>query len=140
MPEEPCVLIVDDRASDAELVTHAFRRSRPNVRAEICVSGAQALERLTRKDLPRPGLILMDLKMPGMDGHEVLKRIKEDPALRSIPVVVFTGSRLEEDIARSYDLGANCYLAKPTTAAGYGAIVDELYRFWMAIKQLPPEV
>jgi CheY-like chemotaxis protein len=84
-------------------------------------------------------MILLDLKMPGMDGHEVLAMIKTDPHFRHIPVIILTSSRLEEDILRAYDIGANSYLPKPGDALGYSNIATELHRFWVETAILPPE-
>jgi CheY-like chemotaxis protein len=86
---------------------------------------------------PRPGLILLDLNMPRMDGREALKLIKEDPDLRSIPVVVLTTSKAEEDIMRSYDLGANSYVTKPVTFEGLVEVMKTLRRYWFEIIELP---
>lgn len=87
---------------------------------------------------PRPGLILLDLNMPKLDGREALKVIKEDPALRDIPVVVLTTSRLDEDIARSYKLGVNSFITKPVTFSGLVEAMNVLGRYWLEIVELPP--
>ncbi|MCH8020946.1 response regulator [candidate division KSB1 bacterium] len=88
---------------------------------------------------PRPGLILLDLNMPRKDGREALKEIKSDPALRQIPIVVLTTSQAEEDIFRSYDLGANSFISKPVTFNGLVEAIKDLGKYWFAVVDLPPE-
>ena len=90
-----------------------------------------------RSSTGRPGLILLDLNMPRMDGREALRLLKADPVLRSIPVVIMTTSKAEEDILRSYDLGANSFVTKPVTFNGLVAIMNDLGRYWFEIVDLP---
>src|SRR5688500_1505400 len=99
----------------------------------VASGGAKALAILSQavEDGSLPDMVLLDLKMPGMDVHEVLASIKSSPRLRHIPTIVLPSSRLEEDISRAYDIGANCYLPKPEDALGYAVIAVELKRFWM---------
>jgi CheY-like chemotaxis protein len=105
--------------------------------------GAELLEFLrhsgsyTDTNTPRPDLILLDLNMPKVDGREALTALKNDPKLRSIPVVILTTSRAEEDVARSYDLGANSFISKPVTFAGLVEVMRELGRYWVVIVELP---
>ena len=87
---------------------------------------------------PRPGLILLDLNMPNMDGREVLQKIKVDPAFSDIPVVVLSSSRLDEDIIRSYQLGVNSFITKPVTFSGLVEAMNVLGRYWLEIVELPP--
>jgi CheY-like chemotaxis protein len=87
---------------------------------------------------PRPGLILLDLNMPKMDGREALKVIKEDPTLRDIPVVVLSTSRLDQDVVRSYQLGVNSFITKPVTFSGLVDAMNVLGRYWLEIVELPP--
>ncbi|MCH7754721.1 response regulator [candidate division KSB1 bacterium] len=91
------------------------------------------------RNAPRPGLILLDLNMPRKDGREALKEIKSDPALRQIPIVVLTTSQAEEDIFRSYDLGANSFISKPVTFNGLVEAIKDLGKYWFAVVDLPPE-
>lgn len=91
------------------------------------------------RNAPRPGLILLDLNMPRKDGREALKEIKSDPALRQIPIVVLTTSQAEEDIFRSYDLGANSFISKPVTFNGLVEAIKDLDKYWFAVVDLPPE-
>jgi CheY-like chemotaxis protein len=86
---------------------------------------------------PRPGLILLDLNMPRKDGREALREIKSDPVLRSIPVVVLTTSKAEEDICRTYDLGVNSFITKPVTFEGLVAVMKGIGRYWLEIVELP---
>jgi len=88
---------------------------------------------------PRPGLILLDLDLPRKDGRAALKEIKSDPALRQIPIVVLTTSQAEEDIFRSYDLGANSFISKPVTFYGLVEAIKDLGKYWRAVVDLPPE-
>ncbi len=112
------------------------------------MSGAveQLLDYLNRRgrwanpaDAPRPGVVLLDLNMPRMDGREALAAIKADPALRRIPIVVLTTSRAEADVLRSYDLGANSFITKPVTFGGLVEAMRVLGRYWIEIVELPPE-
>lgn len=91
------------------------------------------------RNAPRPGLILLDLNMPRKEGREALKEIKSDPALRQIPLVVLTTSQAEEDIFRSYDLGANSFISKPVTFNGLVEAIKDLGKYWFAVVDLPPE-
>ena len=91
------------------------------------------------RNAPRPGLILLDLNMPRKDGREALKEIKSDPGLRQIPIVVLTTSQAEEDIFRSYDLGANSFISKPVTFNGLVEAIKDLGKYWFAVVELPAE-
>ncbi len=90
-------------------------------------------------DAPRPNLILLDLNLPKKDGREVLAEVKADPDLKRIPVVILTTSRAEEDIARTYDLHANCYVTKPVDLGKFLEVVRSIEDFWLAFVQLPQE-
>jgi CheY-like chemotaxis protein len=109
-------------------------------------NGEELLEYLYRRGKysdpavsPRPGLILLDLNMPKKDGRQALKEIKADPSLRSIPIVVLTTSKAEEDILRSYDLGVNSFIVKPVTFEGLVDIMKTLTKYWFEIVELPPQ-
>ncbi len=137
------IAIADDDADDRMLVEDAFGESRlanPRVYVE---DGEQLLEFLRGvgryADQPRrlPGLILLDLNMPRMDGRTVLKHIKEDPELRRIPVVVLTTSKAEEDILRTYDLGVSSFITKPVSFEGLVDVVRTLNHYWIEIVELP---
>jgi CheY-like chemotaxis protein len=109
-------------------------------------NGVELLEYLRRQgkfaapaDAPRPGLILLDLNMPKMDGRTVLKELKSDPELRSIPVVILTTSKDDEDVYRSYDLGVNSYIVKPVTFEALVDILQTLEKYWFEIVELPQQ-
>ena len=108
----------------------------------MVLDGVEALDFLHRRGpyaaAPRPDLILLDLNLPRKNGREVLLDIKEDPDLRLIPVVVLTGSDAEEDIVRSYGLGANCYVTKPVGLKQFQQIVKAIEGFWFTVVRLPP--
>ncbi len=138
------LLIVDDDADDRAMIREALEESRvANVLEEV-TDGEDLLAYLRRegryagrKDDPLPGLILLDLNMPRMDGREALQMIKGDPRLRKIPVVVLTTSKAEEDICRRYDFGANSFIAKPVTFAGLVETMKVLGKYWIEIVELP---
>ena len=135
------LLFVDDSPGDREFLAIAFRRLYPMVDVKLAEGGASALALLRGygPSLARegPNLVLMDLKMPGKDGIAVLRDIRGDPALHSLPVVMLTSSRLEEDIARAYDAGANAYVPKPADAVEYGGLATEIHRFWGDVSLIP---
>ncbi|NLH99444.1 MAG: response regulator [Chthonomonadales bacterium] len=138
------ILMAEDDPDDRMLAAEAMEECML-ANSLICVeNGEELLDYLKRRGkyaepgaAPRPGLILLDLNMPRMDGREALKLIKEDPELRSIPVVVLTTSKAEEDIVRSYDLGANSYVQKPVTFEGLVDVMKTLRRYWFEIIELP---
>ena len=140
------VLMVDDDEDDRLMTRDALRDARLHNDLRFCMDGVDLLDYLHRRgrhappqDAPRPGLILLDLNMPRMDGREALAEIKKDPELRSIPVVVLTTSKAEEDIVRSYDLGVNSFITKPVTFLGLVEVMKVFSRYWMEIVDLPPE-
>lgn len=138
------ILLADDDDEDRAMTIDALRERR--VANEIrCVSDGQELvDYLFRRgayadatSAPMPGLILLDLNMPRKDGREALAEMKTDPVLRSIPVVVLTTSRAEEDIVRTYDLGVNSFISKPVTFNGLVRAMDVFSRYWLEIVELP---
>jgi len=140
------ILLVEDDPEDQELTRRAFQISKLRNRLLVVDDGEQALDYLYRRgqfgrpeSSPRPDLILLDLNMPKLDGRAVLKRIKEDPELRRIPVVVLTTSSQEEDILRSYDLGVNSYITKPVQMEGFMKAIKDLERYWFSLVVLPSE-
>jgi CheY-like chemotaxis protein len=142
-PRPITILMADDDADDRDLAREALAESRLLNELHSVNDGAELLDflrhegRYADKPTPRPDLILLDLNMPKIDGREALAALKKDPALRSIPVVVLTTSRAEEDVARSYDLGANSFISKPVTFAGLVDVMRELGRYWVVIVELP---
>lgn len=140
------ILYADDDPDDRMLTADALRDSRVSNRLEMVEDGAEVLAYLRREgrwsdaDLsPRPGLILLDLNMPKMDGREALAAIKADPRFSSIPVVILTTSRAEADVMRSYESGANSYIAKPVTFDGLVQIMGDLSRYWFEVVELPEQ-
>lgn len=138
------ILMADDDEDDLEMTREALFESRVRNRLVTVTNGEECLNYLYRtgkyaaKDAaPRPGLILLDLNMPRVDGREVLKKIKQDPNLRSIPVVVLTTSKAEEDVFRTYDLGVNSYIVKPVDFAQLVEIMKTIDQYWFTIVEIP---
>lgn len=142
-PQQP-ILIVEDSPEDFAATHRALRRAglaNPILR---CEDGDEALDYLHRRghyadpgESPRPGIILLDLNLPGTDGREVLAEIKADPGLRSIPVVILTTSTDERDVERCYDAGANSYITKPVDLDGFMRAIQRLKEFWFEIVIVP---
>jgi CheY-like chemotaxis protein len=141
MSETIRVLLIEDNPGDADLTKETLEENRLHVEIAIAVDGPQALDRLHRRSPferePLPDLILLDLNLPKMSGRDVLADIKQDPALRNIPVVVLTSSDAEQDIVKSYELGANCYVTKPVGLEAFQSIVRTLDGFWLTVVKLP---
>lgn len=140
------ILMADDDADDRMLAKDALEECRLANDLRFVEDGEELMDYLYHRgsfadpaDSPRPGLILLDLNMPRKDGREALKEIRADPELRPIPVVVLTTSQAEEDILRSYDLGANSYVTKPVTFQSLVEIMKALGRYWFNIVALPPQ-
>lgn len=136
------ILLVEDNPGDARLTTEALKEGKFHNQLAHVSDGVEALAYLRKQgnyhDAIRPDLILLDLNMPRKDGRETLEEIKSDPELRRIPVVILTTSKAEEDIFRSYDLHANCYITKPVKLAQFFDVVRNVEDFWMTIVRLPP--
>lgn len=139
------ILMADDDPDDRQLTKEALEEGRLINDIRFVDNGEELLEYLRKQgkyappaDPPRPGLILLDLNMPRMDGRTVLKEIKSDPLLRTIPVVVLTTSKADEDVYRSYDLGVNSYIVKPVTFEALVDILQTLEKYWFEIVELPP--
>jgi len=135
------ILLVEDSPGDAELAKEALEESKLKNTLYIVEDGQEALDFLYKKgkyeNVPRPDLMLLDLNMPKVDGREVLKIVKNDEHLRSIPVVILTTSRAEEDIIKSYNLHANCYISKPLNLDKFLEVVNAIESFWLSIVTLP---
>ena len=135
------VLLVEDSPGDVRLTQEAFREANISLRLHVAYDGVEAMMFLKREgsyaDSPRPDLILLDLNLPKMDGREVLSRIKADPDLKSIPTVILTTSDAEVDIAKSYQLQANCYLSKPVQLEAFESLVKSINEFWLTKAKLP---
>lgn len=135
------ILLVEDNPGDVRLTTEALRRGRVANTLHVVDDGDKALAFLRREgeyaDAPRPGLVLLDLNLPGLDGREVLAEVKSDPELRRVPIIVLTTSTAERDIARSYDLGANCFIAKPVALDDFLSTIRSFEGFWLTVVNLP---
>ena len=138
------ILIADDDADDRLMASEALEESRLANDLRFVEDGEELMDYLHRRGRyadpaasPRPGLILLDLNMPRKDGREALREIKGDPALRSIPVVVLTTSKAEEDIYRTYDLGVNSFITKPVQFESLVEVMKTLGKYWFEIVELP---
>ena len=139
MPVPIQVLLVEDSPGDVRLTKEAFREVNPSVQLHVANDGMEAMAFLrnrgtTNAPSPRPDFILLDLNLPKMDGREVLAQIKADEDLKVIPTFVLTTSRDERDIARSYELQANCYLCKPVELDAFENLVRSVNDFWMSAR------
>ena len=135
------ILLVEDNAGDVKLTRMAIERGGKPDSLQVVGDGVEALSYL-RRELPydgalRPDLVLLDLNLPRMDGAEVLREVKADPALERIPVVILTSSEARDDIERCYGLRANAYVTKPVELRRYMAVVQNLGEFWASLAQLP---
>jgi two-component system, chemotaxis family, response regulator Rcp1 len=135
------ILLVEDNVADVRLTREGLKEAKLINRLHAVVNGQEALDFLHRRgahrEAPRPDVILLDLNLPGIDGHAVLKQVKGDPALRSIPVVVLTSSDAESDVVRSYDEHANCFISKPIDFDGFLRVVHAVKDFWFTVVKLP---
>ena len=135
------ILLVEDSPTDALLTREALEQSKILNQLYHVENGVEALAFLRGTDqyagMPRPDLILLDLNLPKKSGIEVLQEIKEDEALRIIPVVVLTTSKSEEDVLKSYDLHANCYIIKPVDFDKFIAVIQSIREFWFSVVTLP---
>jgi CheY-like chemotaxis protein len=135
------ILLVDDNPGDVRLTREALSEAKIANRLTVAVDGEAAMKILKHQppheDAPRPDLILLDLNMPGMDGREVLSRVKNDDELRSIPVVVLTSSEADADVQEVYDLHANCYIVKPVNFDRLMQVVRIVEGFWLSLVKLP---
>jgi chemotaxis family two-component system response regulator Rcp1 len=137
------VLLVEDSPGDVRLTQEAFHGANPAVHLNVAADGTEAMEFLNRegthRDAPRPDLILLDLNLPKMDGRQVLAQIKTDSVLKTIPTVILTTSDAESDIAKSYQLHANCYLRKPVQLDAFESLVESINDFWLTAVRLPQQ-
>ncbi len=137
------ILLVEDNPGDVRLTREALRDGKIVNNLYVAVDGVEALAFLRRegkfKDAVRPELILLDLNLPKKDGREVLAEIKADNDLKRIPVVILTSSEAEQDIIRSYNLHANCYVTKPVDLDQFITVVKSIEHFWLKVVKLPPE-
>lgn len=135
------ILLIEDNPGDVRLLEEAFKELDANILIQVARDGAEGLDMVFQPTVPqRPGspdLILLDLNLPKVNGHDVLARIKGDPATSQIPVIVLTSSRAESDIRRAYQAHANAYLKKPSTLDGLIAAAKHIKNFWMETATLP---
>jgi chemotaxis family two-component system response regulator Rcp1 len=132
------ILLVDDSEFDTRLTVEALADAKVKNVIHVVHDGESALEFLRKSEQRRPDLILLDLNLPGLDGREVLAEIKADPELAIIPVVILTTSRAEEDIIRTYQLHANCYVTKPVDLDQFIKCVQSIESFWLTVVNLAP--
>ena len=136
------VLLVEDDPGDTELTKAALGEAKLNLDLAVVDDGEKAMAYLRKQlpyaGVPTPDVVILDLNLPRKDGREVLAEIKRDPALRDIPIVVLTTSDAEEDIARSYAQGANCYVTKPMGFPEFSKVVHTINDFWFTVVKLPP--
>ena len=138
------ILLVEDNPNDIELTLAALEQSQLANQIVICRDGAEALDYLYRRgaydrpDLQDPAVVLLDLKLPKVDGLEVLAAVKRDPGTRAIPVVMLTSSREESDLVRSYELGVNAFVVKPVGFKEFFDAIQDLGVFWAVLNEPPP--
>ncbi|MFA5110318.1 MAG: response regulator [Desulfobaccales bacterium] len=136
------ILMVEDNPGDVRLTIEALKEGKIRNNLHTVEDGVQALAFLRRRgpyaEAPRPDLVLLDLNLPKKTGREVLAEIKEDPDLRRIPVVILTVSKAEQDIIKSYNLHANCYITKPVELDQFLEVVKSIENFWLTVVMLPP--
>jgi chemotaxis family two-component system response regulator Rcp1 len=142
-PNSVDILVVEDNAGDARLIKEVLNDNKIYNSLHLAHDGVEALDFLFRRgkyeNSPRPDLIILDLNLPRKDGRQVLAEIKSDPVLRLIPIVIMTISQAEEDILKSYNLHANCFITKPIDLNQFIRVVKSIEDFWFSIVKLPPK-
>jgi CheY-like chemotaxis protein len=140
------ILLIEDNPMDVELTLDAFHEAKLLNTIHVASDGKQALDYLfgrgkyaDRNAFPMPNLVLLDLKLPSIDGFEVLRQVKSTPVLKRLPVVILTSSKEEGDRALSYDHGANSYLVKPISFDGFLGVVQQIEGYWLSLNVGPPE-
>ena len=138
------ILLVEDSPSDAALTIEALKAGKIANRLSHVEDGVDAMDFLRRRgkyaEVRRPDLIMLDLNLPRRDGREVLAEIKNDPDLKIIPIIVLTTSHADQDILRSYELNANCYITKPVDFAHFINVVKSIEQFWLTVVTLPQKL
>lgn len=136
------ILLVEDNPGDVRLTQEAFRDGRINNTLHVVTDGKEALDFLYRRgeysDAPCPNIVLLDLNLPRMDGHEVLAEIRDDPEFNHVPVIILTSSEAQEDVIQSYELQSNAYLTKPVAPDEFVDLVRTFEEFWLTLVRLPP--
>ncbi len=145
MHEQQVILLVEDNADDEALTLRALKKNNITNRVVVARDGVQAIDYLLgtgsyagRDPNDLPQIVLLDLKLPKLDGFEVLTRLRADPRTKLIPVVILTSSREDQDIARGYDLGANSYVRKPVDFEQFVEAVRQLGLYWLVLNEKPP--
>ena len=140
------ILLVEDNRMDVELTLDAFKEARLLNTIYVSPNGQDALDYLfgrgkyaDRIAYPIPNLVLLDLKLPGVDGFEVLRQVKSAPILRRLPVIILTSSKEEGDRALTYDIGANSYIVKPVSFSGFLDVIKQIEGYWISLNVAPPE-
>ena len=139
------ILMADDDEEDRMMTGEVLEEVSPANRLRFVRDGEELMEYLYRRgdyadpaEAPRPSLLLLDLKMPRKDGHEALREIRADPGFRSMPVVVLTSSKAEEDLRRAYELGVNSFITKPADFSGLVGVMEAVATYWFETVELPP--
>jgi CheY-like chemotaxis protein len=144
MDKSARILLVEDNPADIDLTLDAFRSARLTNQIDVCRSGEEALDYLHHRGTyadsqhPHPHIVLLDLKLPGLDGLEVLGQVKQTPVLKRIPVIILTSSDEESDRVAGYDGGANSYLVKPVTVAAFLDVARQVGDYWLTLNMEPP--
>jgi chemotaxis family two-component system response regulator Rcp1 len=137
------VLLVDDNPADTDLTSEVLARNGCPSHIHAVINGVEAIAFLRRHgkyaNVPRPDFVILDLSLPGKDGRAVLAEVKADPSLRQIPIAIFSTSEARQDILRSYELGANCYVSKPGNLRDFISAVTSIGEFWFGFVHLPRE-
>ncbi len=137
------ILLVEDNPGDARLAWEVFQDAKVRNTLHLVDNGQEAMDFLRKEGkharVQRPDLILLDLNLPGKDGREVLAEIKGDPDLKRIPVVILTVSKDEEDVLKTYNLNANCFITKPIDLNQFIKVVKSIEDFWLTVVKLPPD-
>lgn len=135
------ILLVEDSPADARLTQEAFKDGKVRNNLSVVSDGVQAMAYLRREgrfaDAARPDLVLLDLNLPKMDGREVLKQMKTEPGLMTIPVVILTTSQADVDVLAAYEYHANCYIQKPVDLTRFLAVIAAIETFWLTVVKLP---
>jgi two-component system response regulator len=139
MPEPKVIVLVEDNPDDVELTRIAMKRSNIANRLVVAKDGAEALEMLLGESAVEPALVLLDLKLPKLDGIEVLKRLRRDVRTRRVPIVVLTSSREQRDLVNTYELGANSFIQKPVDFEQFVEAVRQLGLYWLVLNQAPED-
>ena len=140
------ILLVEDNRMDVELTLDAFQEARLLNTIYVTSTGQEALDYMfgrgqyaDRGRYPLPNLILLDLKLPGIDGFEVLRQIKSTPILKRVPVIILTSSKEEGDLALTYEIGANSYIVKPVSFDGFLGVIKQIEGYWISLNVAPPD-